>query len=60
MFEHRTRMAETSSLVQRALHSQPRPIQHVCINHRGADVLMSEQFLHGANVIAILEQMRGE
>jgi len=38
MFEHRTRMAETSSLVQRALHSQPRPIQHMRVPRKTTGV----------------------
>jgi hypothetical protein len=30
------------------------------INHRRGDITMPEQLLHGANVVAVLQQMRGE
>ena len=35
-------------------------IEHVCVNHRGADVPVSEQFLDRADVIAGLEKMSRE
>jgi hypothetical protein len=35
-------------------------IEHVRINHRRPHILMSEQFLNGANVVAGFEQVRGE
>jgi hypothetical protein len=30
------------------------------VNHRGADIIMAEQFLHGADVVAGLEQVSRE
>jgi hypothetical protein len=30
------------------------------VNHGGADIRMAKQFLHGADVGAALEQVRGE
>ncbi len=38
----------------------PPTIQNVGIYHGRADVLVSEQFLHGANIIAIFKQVRGD
>jgi hypothetical protein len=35
-------------------------IQYVRVNHGCAYVAVTEEFLHGADVIAIFEQMRGE
>ena len=36
------------------------PIQDVGVDHRRADVRMTEQFLHRSNVVPILEQMGRE
>ncbi len=30
------------------------------VDHRGADILMAEEFLDGTHIIAILQQMRGK
>jgi len=46
--------------VGRATDTSPSPIQNMRINHRRADVPMSEQFLDGPDVVPILEQMRRE
>ena len=46
--------------VQRAFHSQPRLLHDVCVNHRRRHVLMAEQFLHRADVLTLLQQMRGK
>ena len=46
--------------VDRALHPQSAPVQHVRIHHRRADVGMAEEFLDGADVIAAFEQVCGE
>ena len=35
-------------------------VQHMGVDHRRADVPMSEQFLHGPDVVAVLEKVRGE
>ena len=44
-------------LIQWTLHTNPRLIQHMRVNHRRAHILVAQQLLHCANVIAILEQM---
>jgi hypothetical protein len=45
-------------LIQRTLHPDSRPVQHVRVNHRGAHVLVTKKFLNRANVVAMLEQVR--
>jgi hypothetical protein len=34
--------------IERAFHSPPTLVQHVCVDHRGADVLVAQQLLDGA------------
>src|ERR1700726_1391297 len=46
--------------IQRTSHTQPRLIQDVGIDHGGRYVLVPEKFLNGANIIAVLKQMRRE
>jgi len=36
------------------------PVEDVGIDHRGADVLVAEQLLDGADVVALLQQVGGE
>ena len=43
------------SSIQRTSHTQPRLIQHVCVDHGGRYVFVAEKFLNGANVIPVLE-----
>src|SRR5204862_2460113 len=40
--------------------AQSTSIEDMCVNHRGADVRMAEQFLNSSNVVPVLEQMRRE
>ncbi|MEY2843032.1 MAG: hypothetical protein RI920_1069, partial [Pseudomonadota bacterium] len=35
-------------------------LQHMRVNHGGADIGMTQEFLHGADVIARLQQVRGK
>ncbi len=35
-------------------------VEDVSVDHGGADVFVAEEFLHGANVVAVLQQMRSE
>lgn len=51
------RLSET---VQWTLHTKPSTIQHMCVHHRRADVRMPQQLLHGPNILARLEKVRGE
>lgn len=38
----------------------PAAVQHVRINHRGANIVVAQQLLDGANIVATGQQMRGE
>ena len=51
---------EKSSAVQRTFHSQAAALEYVGIDHGGANVLVAEQFLNGADVVAGFEQMSGK
>ncbi len=55
-----TDRAGRSQQVRRTLHAKCPAVQHVRIHHRRRDVLVTEQLLHRANVIAAFQQMRGE
>ena len=48
------------SSIQRTPHAQPRLLHHVRVDLSGRDVLVPEQFLDGANVVAGFKQVRGE
>ena len=39
-------------LVEWTAHPEAPAIQDVGVDHRGADAVVAEQFLHGANVVA--------
>jgi hypothetical protein len=41
-------------LIQRAAHAQTRLIQHVGVNHGRANILVSKQLLHGADIVTVL------
>src|SRR2546430_17616649 len=43
-----------------ASYPHPRPVQHVRVDHRGADVTVTQQLLYRADVMPGLEQMGGE
>jgi hypothetical protein len=38
----------------------PTTLEHVRIDHRRGDVLMSQEFLHGADIGPFLQQVRGK
>ena len=40
--------------------ASPTPIKDVGVDHGGAHVGVAEQFLHGANIVVALQQMRRE
>ena len=54
------RVDAKSEPVDRAAHAERSTIEHVRVDHRRADIRMPEQFLHGSDVVAVLEQVRGE
>ena len=47
-------------LIQRALHTDSRPIQHVRVNHRRAHIFVTQEFLHRADIVTASEQLRRE
>lgn len=42
------------SAIQRAAHAAPTTIEGMGGDHRRLDILVAEQFLHGADVVAII------
>ena len=50
----------STSSVQRTSYTLAALIQDVRINHRRTHILMSQQFLHGADIIAIFQKVRGK
>ena len=50
--------AALSQPVERTPNAKAATVQHVQVRHRRGDVGMPEQLLHGANVVAVLEEVR--
>jgi hypothetical protein len=48
---------QPGSAIQRTLDSQRTSIDDVRVDHRGSQVVMTEQLLDGADVVARFEQM---
>jgi hypothetical protein len=46
--------------VERAADPERAGLQDVGIDHRGADVLVAEEFLDGADIVSGLEEVGGE
>jgi hypothetical protein len=40
------------------MNSPPTSVQNMGVNHRRANVAMAQQFLHGANVVAVGQKVR--
>ncbi len=51
---------QRASPVQWTHHTLAAPVQNVSVNHRSGNIRMAEQFLHGADVIAGLQQVRSK
>ena len=47
-------------MVQGALHGSPTTIEDMGIDHGRRNILMSEEFLNGADIVACFQQMSGE
>jgi hypothetical protein len=54
------RQTAGSRRIERTEYATPAPIEHVGIDHGRLYIAMAEQLLHCSNVMAGLEQMRGE
>ncbi len=48
-------MASPRSGVQRTADGEAAAVEHVGVDHRGADVLMAEQLLDRADIVAVFE-----
>ena len=48
------------SIVKGAFYRQSPALQDVGVDHGGFDILMSEQFLDGANVVSTLQEVRSK
>ncbi len=48
------------TIIERTAHAEAGFIQNMGIDHGGGEVFMAEQFLDGADIVAVLEQMGGE
>lgn len=41
-------------------HTMPTPVQYVCIDHCRSHVFVSQEFLDRADIISVLQKMRGK
>ena len=48
------------SVIKRGANGPSTALQDVSIDHGGFDIFVSKQFLHRANIIAVLEQLGRE
>jgi len=46
--------------IRRAFYSNPGPVQHMSINHRGSHIAMSKQFLYCTDVVSPFKEMGGK
>src|SRR5215470_16872478 len=52
--------SQVQDAVGRARHARGPAVEHVRVDHRRADVVVSQELLDGADVAPVLEQVRGE
>jgi len=46
--------------ISRAPDRKPRPVQDMRIDHGGGDICVSQEFLHRADIVTRLQEMRGK
>jgi hypothetical protein len=46
--------------IQRAFYCHSTFLHDVCVNHCSADIFVSEQFLNGADIVAVFQQVGGK
>ena len=46
--------------VHGAPYAKPTPVQHMCVDHGRRNMTVSQEFLHRADIVAILQEMSGE
>ena len=51
---------QSTECIQRAGCAACRHLEHVGVNHGGADIRVTQQLLHRANIGARLQQVRGK
>jgi len=56
----RTALALAHRSIQWATHGQSAAIEHEGVDHGGLDVLVADEFLHGADVATVFEQVRAK
>jgi hypothetical protein len=49
-----------SKRIERATNTAPTSVQYMRVDHRRLDTRVTEQLLHGSNIVARLQQMGGE
>ena len=55
------RRLETGELgVEGAFDGKPAAVEDMGVDHRCLNILVTEEFLHGADIITILEEMSGK
>jgi hypothetical protein len=52
--------ADCSAWIERTPYPSPTALQHMRVDHGRTDVLVPQEFLHGANVVPCFEEMRGK
>ena len=52
--------APCSGCIERTPHPLPAALQHMRVDHGGARIFMSQEFLHCTNIITILQEMRSK
>jgi hypothetical protein len=52
--------ARCSAWIEWTPYPTPAALQHVRIDHRRLDVLVPQEFLHGPNIVPVLQQVRSK
>lgn len=55
-----TKSARPELCIERTANTLTATVQHVCVDHCRADLLVSKKFLHGTNVRSGFKQVRRE
>jgi hypothetical protein len=49
--------ADRSARIERTPYASPTALQHVRVDHGRTDVLVPQEFLHGPNIVPILQEV---
>lgn len=58
--QHNTSSSIGSKPVHRTANTRRSPVEYMGINHRRLDVVMAQEFLHRADIVASFEQVSGK